>query len=216
MHVFNRLVGCVSFVLDLAVSLIWLCYSDYFFFFFFIFFFYLNCGWKWHSGLFWSLILCLGHLILELRHRIFFFFLADISIWCRCILRGNWCRLVVFVFSLLEKWGCLSPSFSAGSLPRRRCVFSWWVLTQLVRPRSFTSSSWERLSPPFLPLVSCFYIQLLISWINKWRNWCVLVTTIWCFVLDRSHWTCLFNLVVPYLLVLSSLSSQKVKVTNLL
>lgn len=53
MHVFNRLVGCVSFVLDLAVSLIWLCYSDYFFFFFFYILFLFEL---WVKMAFWSFL----------------------------------------------------------------------------------------------------------------------------------------------------------------
>ena len=148
---------------------------------------------------------------------VLFTFLADLSIWCQCILREDcsglfyWCRLVVFVFSLLEKWGCLSPSFSAGSLPRRRCEFSWWVSTQLVRQRSFTSSSWEKLSPPFLPLVS----RCIISnyWIYGLANggidaFCLQQFDALC--LDCIDWTCLFNLTVPCLFASSCSSSQKI------
>lgn len=43
-----------------------------------------------------------------------------------------------------QEWGCLSPSFLVGYLPRKRCEYWWWVLMLLVKLPSCTSSSWER------------------------------------------------------------------------
>lgn len=52
-----------------------------------------------------------------------------------------------------ERWGCHLPNYLVGFLPRRKCVSLWSVSMRLVKLQSCINSSWERLSPPFLPSV---------------------------------------------------------------
>ena len=78
--------------------------------------------------------------------------------YCDCdlnIFLADICGMLftIGIYPKKDKWGWHSPSFSAGFLPRKRCVSLWLVLTLLVRPPFCTSSSLGRLWPQFLPLV---------------------------------------------------------------
>lgn len=80
-----------------------------------------------------------------------------------------------------SRWGCLSPSCSVGSLPRKKCEFLWLVSMLRVKLQSCTSSSSERLWPPFPQLVwfsificSFFLLYFLLTAVlyNKYCRSC--------------------------------------------
>jgi len=80
-----------------------------------------------------------------------FFIIEIIDVWILKLIQNSW------------KWVYHSPSYSAGCLRRRKCVFLWSVSMPLVRPPFSISSSLEKLSPPFPPLVS-FTIPFYKQW----------------------------------------------------
>lgn len=73
----------------------------------------------------------------------------------------HWMKWMCLCCELIQnswKWVYLSRSCSADCLRRRRCVYLWWVSMPLVRQPFSISSSLEKLSPPFPPLVSFFFL----------------------------------------------------------